>query len=191
VLEALKERETLSELGQLYQLTPTEISTWKNHCTLYGSVPTGFKEQQKDFNTVKSTIQFTQDEPLPAAFVKELVKSKAAEIEMWWPADAPRKRKDPCYAQPSIFIATAMNAAGSNNPQPSTAHNTMPHCIDAFVLPVPKEYLARCKRMATAAGKIWMEYGALRYWECMGDDLDNTGPMMPFPRMTKCKPAKR
>jgi len=29
VLEALKERETLSELGQRYQLTPTQISTWK------------------------------------------------------------------------------------------------------------------------------------------------------------------
>jgi transposase len=29
VLEALKERETLSELAQRYQLHPTQISTWK------------------------------------------------------------------------------------------------------------------------------------------------------------------
>lgn len=66
----------------------------------------------------------------------------------------------------------------------------MPHYIDAFVLPVPTANMARYKRMATAAGKIWMEYGALQYWECMGDDLDNTGPMMPFPKMTKCKPGE-
>lgn len=66
----------------------------------------------------------------------------------------------------------------------------MPHYIDAFVLPVPTANMARYKRMATAAGKIWMEYGALQYWECMGDDLDNTGPMMPFPKMTTCKPGE-
>lgn len=29
VLEALKERETLSELGHRYSLHPTQISTWK------------------------------------------------------------------------------------------------------------------------------------------------------------------
>ncbi len=29
VLEALKERETLSELGHRYQLNPTQIATWK------------------------------------------------------------------------------------------------------------------------------------------------------------------
>lgn len=29
VLEALKERETLSELGHRYQLAPTQIATWK------------------------------------------------------------------------------------------------------------------------------------------------------------------
>ena len=29
VLEALKERETLSELGNRYQLTPAQITSWK------------------------------------------------------------------------------------------------------------------------------------------------------------------
>jgi len=29
VLDALKERETMSELAQRYQLHPTQISTWK------------------------------------------------------------------------------------------------------------------------------------------------------------------
>lgn len=29
VLEALKERETMSELGQRYELHPTQIATWK------------------------------------------------------------------------------------------------------------------------------------------------------------------
>jgi len=31
VLESLKERETMSELGQRFQLHPTQIATWKKN----------------------------------------------------------------------------------------------------------------------------------------------------------------
>lgn len=64
----------------------------------------------------------------------------------------------------------------------------MAHYIDGFVIPVPKKNLARYKRLATAASKVWMENGALQYWECAGDDLDSEGIAFPFPKVVKCKP---
>lgn len=64
----------------------------------------------------------------------------------------------------------------------------MAHYIDGFVIPVPKKNLARYKRLATVASKVWIENGALQYWECAGDDLDNEGIMFPFPKAVKCKP---
>lgn len=57
----------------------------KNHCALYGSVPSGFKERLKDFTVSKGTIQFTPEKPLPAALVKDIVKMKCAEIDVRWP----------------------------------------------------------------------------------------------------------
>jgi uncharacterized protein YbaA (DUF1428 family) len=47
----------------------------------------------------------------------------------------------------------------------------MPRYVDGFVLSVPKKNLPAYKKMAAKAGKIWMEYGALEYVECVGDDL--------------------
>jgi uncharacterized protein YbaA (DUF1428 family) len=35
--------------------------------------------------------------------------------------------------------------------------------IDGYVLPVPKKNLAQYRRMATKAGKIWREHGALEF----------------------------
>jgi uncharacterized protein YbaA (DUF1428 family) len=43
--------------------------------------------------------------------------------------------------------------------------------------------------MAQKAGKIWQEYGALDYKECVGDDLD-VKMGVPFPRMIKLKPGE-
>lgn len=40
--------------------------------------------------------------------------------------------------------------------------------------------------MALKAAKIWKEYGALDYWECVGDDLEVKG-MTSYPRLTKLK----
>jgi uncharacterized protein YbaA (DUF1428 family) len=63
----------------------------------------------------------------------------------------------------------------------------MPHYIDGFVVPVPKKKVAAYRRMAQKASKIWREYGALEYRECIGDDL-NVPFGLPFPRGIKTKP---
>lgn len=61
--------------------------------------------------------------------------------------------------------------------------------VDGFVIPIPKRNLDAYRRMARKAGKIWKEYGALDYKECVGDDLKI--PMgLPFPKMAKLKPGE-
>jgi len=65
----------------------------------------------------------------------------------------------------------------------------MANYIDGFVLPVPKKNLPAYRRMAQKASKIWREYGALDYKECVGDDLD-VKMGLPFPRGIKTKPGE-
>ena len=60
--------------------------------------------------------------------------------------------------------------------------------VDGFVLPVPKKNLQAYVRMAQKAGKIWREFGALDYKECVGDDL-KVKFGIPFPRQIKLKLA--
>ena len=57
----------------------------KNHVALYGSVPVGFKDRLKGFTVSKGTIQFTPEKPIPADVLKDLLRAKAAEIEVRWP----------------------------------------------------------------------------------------------------------
>jgi uncharacterized protein YbaA (DUF1428 family) len=59
--------------------------------------------------------------------------------------------------------------------------------VDGFVLPVPRKNLAAYRRMAKKAGKIWMEYGALSYVECVADDV-KPGKVTSFPQAVKLKP---
>ena len=59
--------------------------------------------------------------------------------------------------------------------------------VDGFVLPVPKKNLAAYRRIAQQAGKIWKEYGALEYIECVGDDV-KPGKLTSFPQSVKLKP---
>jgi uncharacterized protein YbaA (DUF1428 family) len=59
--------------------------------------------------------------------------------------------------------------------------------VDGFVIPVPKGRLEAYRKMADASGKIWMEYGALQFMECVGDDLD-IKDMPGFPAMVKARP---
>ena len=47
----------------------------------------------------------------------------------------------------------------------------MPRYVDGFVIPVPKRNVAAYASMAKKAGKVWKEYGALDYIECVGDEL--------------------
>ncbi len=63
----------------------------------------------------------------------------------------------------------------------------MPRYVDGFVLPVPKKNLDAYRRMARKAGKVWMEYGALEYVECVADDV-KPGKSTSFPQAVKLKP---
>ena len=58
--------------------------------------------------------------------------------------------------------------------------------VDGFVLPVPKKNIDAYRRMARKAGKIWREYGALEYFECVADDV-KAGKVTSFPQSVKLK----
>jgi uncharacterized protein YbaA (DUF1428 family) len=62
--------------------------------------------------------------------------------------------------------------------------------VDGFVIPVPKKNLRAYTHMAKQACKIWLEHGAVQYFECVGDDLDVPGGMMPFPKQLALKPGE-
>lgn len=58
--------------------------------------------------------------------------------------------------------------------------------VDGFIVPVPKKNLDAYRKMSKKAGKIWMEYGALEYRECIGDDVP-VGKVTSFTRSVKLK----
>lgn len=59
--------------------------------------------------------------------------------------------------------------------------------VDGFVIPVPKKKLGVYRRMAKESSKIWHEYGALEFRECVGDDLNHKGLFASFPRIARAK----
>lgn len=59
--------------------------------------------------------------------------------------------------------------------------------VDGFVVPVPKKNLQAYRSMARKAGKVWKEYGALEYIECVADDV-KPGKRTSFPQAVKLKP---
>jgi uncharacterized protein YbaA (DUF1428 family) len=62
----------------------------------------------------------------------------------------------------------------------------MPY-VDGFVVPVPKKKLKAYFAMARTAGKVWKEYGALDFQECVADDV-KPGKWTSFPQSVKLKP---
>ena len=62
----------------------------------------------------------------------------------------------------------------------------MAQYIDAFVVPVPKKKVQAYIKLSKAAGKIWREFGALEYRECLGDQLEIQG-VLSFPKGIKAK----
>ena len=58
--------------------------------------------------------------------------------------------------------------------------------VDGFLLAVPKAKLAAYRKLSAKAGKIWKEYGALQYVECVGDDLNIKG-VASFQKQLKLK----
>ena len=63
----------------------------------------------------------------------------------------------------------------------------MPKYVDGFVMPVPKKNIEAYRKMASKAGKVWRDHGALAYVECVGDDV-KPGKLTSFPQSVKLKP---
>ena len=61
----------------------------------------------------------------------------------------------------------------------------MPY-VDGYVLPVPKANIEKYRELATRAGKIWREHGALEYRECIADDV-KSGEVTSFPQSVQLK----
>ena len=61
--------------------------------------------------------------------------------------------------------------------------------VDGFIVPVPKKNLPAYRKLARKAGKIWMEYGAIDYHECVADDV-KPGKYTSFPQSVKLKPGE-
>lgn len=59
--------------------------------------------------------------------------------------------------------------------------------VDGFIVPVPKKKLNAYIKMAKLGRKVWMEYGALEYHECVADDVKK-GKSTSFPQSVKLKP---
>jgi uncharacterized protein YbaA (DUF1428 family) len=55
-----------------------------------------------------------------------------------------------------------------------TARNKgdMADYVDGFVLPIRKDQVDLYRSIARDAGKIWREHGALKYRECIAEDMD-------------------
>jgi uncharacterized protein YbaA (DUF1428 family) len=60
---------------------------------------------------------------------------------------------------------------------------------DVYLLPIPEENIPAYKQLATAAGKLFMKHGALRYREYVASDLE-VEEVVPFPKRIKLKPGE-
>lgn len=43
--------------------------------------------------------------------------------------------------------------------------------VDGFLLPIPRRNIERYKTLARLAARVWRQYGAVEYRECVCDDL--------------------
>ncbi|MEJ7687087.1 MAG: DUF1428 domain-containing protein [Variovorax sp.] len=58
--------------------------------------------------------------------------------------------------------------------------------VDGFVVPVPKSKVEKYREVATKAGTIWREHGALEYRECIAEDV-KSGELTSFPQSVQLK----
>jgi uncharacterized protein YbaA (DUF1428 family) len=64
--------------------------------------------------------------------------------------------------------------------------------VDGFVLAMPEKNLTAYRQMAEIAGRIWKKYGALEFFECVGDDLENPEYAgIRFPQMIGAGPGEK
>lgn len=55
--------------------------------------------------------------------------------------------------------------------------------VDGFVLPIEKDRMEDYEAIVRTAADIWIEHGALAYWECIGDDLGTEKGVRSFSEM--------
>lgn len=61
--------------------------------------------------------------------------------------------------------------------------------VDGFVIPIKKKDVPAYHKMAEWGAKTWKKYGALEYFECIGDDLKvQKGAGQGFAKLAKLKP---
>jgi uncharacterized protein YbaA (DUF1428 family) len=60
----------------------------------------------------------------------------------------------------------------------------MTRYIDAYVIPLPKKNIDAYRKLATEAGKVWKEHGALSYVEGIAEDV-KPGKVTSFPQAVK------
>jgi uncharacterized protein YbaA (DUF1428 family) len=63
----------------------------------------------------------------------------------------------------------------------------MTRYVDAYVLPVPKKNIEDYRKLATEAGTVWKEHGALDYVEWIAEDVQ-PGKVNSFPQAVKLEP---
>ena len=62
----------------------------------------------------------------------------------------------------------------------------MAHYVDGFVVPIPLHNVDAYRRMSEKCGKLWIEHGALQFWESIGDDV-KPGKLTSFPQAVQLK----
>ena len=65
----------------------------------------------------------------------------------------------------------------------------MAQYVDGFVVPVPEDKLDAYLEMAREAGRLWREYGALEFRECVADDV-KVGEVTSFPEASRSRRAR-
>lgn len=61
--------------------------------------------------------------------------------------------------------------------------------VDVYLAPVPEANIAIYKKMAKAAGKVFIKHGALKYREYLLSDPESHG-CVPFTKQVKMKPGE-
>jgi uncharacterized protein YbaA (DUF1428 family) len=60
----------------------------------------------------------------------------------------------------------------------------MARYVDGFVMPLPKANVDRYREIASTAGALWIEHGALEYKETLAEDV-KVGEVTSFPQSVK------
>jgi uncharacterized protein YbaA (DUF1428 family) len=61
--------------------------------------------------------------------------------------------------------------------------------VDGYVIPIPTKNVRAYRTMAAKSAKVWMDHGAVQYFECVGEDLKQKFGL-PFPKLAKTKPGE-